>query len=666
MQGVRDKASGNDSASLLKAELQLHPRHELQRLLQELELDKIVVPHGHLLAAKVGMGMNWSQLRKLKRWLKQYGVKMESEAISRKLAAEMLSGFKVEAENLPFSVKGDKESTVKLLPCAYVTSLRDAIYDYLERSNTANSLIWHDKTIPEGEIWIKVGGDHGGGTFKMAFQILNKTSPNSQTNTTVFCIFDAKDTRENLTLATGRYAQELKDLQVSKWRSKDGKEFQLRVFGAGDYAYLCLWYGLSGACGSHPCLWCHIKLDELKDKDDRRLHIPPRTLESLAEDHRKFITVGKGKLKDAKHYNNAVCPVMYAVPIEQAMIPGLHISLGVYLKLFNLFEAELQDIDLKIQSYTANAFKEGEATREEILSDEHLARFKGYLDAIDEARAFDHQAEALEEEIEEQECNKLAWLAYSDGADDSMAEEIFTEACSMIEDLTQRKETLREKAENIRKRTSVKIGQGPLTSELDIVLNKYRVRRQAYHSNSFIGNHVHRMLKDDAIEGLTSAVKTTINSIMGNSDNLPISLMPLVTATAEKYKQLFTLFAQCHKRYSRSEPMNEEAVNELARAITSFMAFYRERVPNGTVPVKMHMLEDHVVPCIRRWGFGLGFLGEQGLEQVHALFNSISRTTCGVADPVARLKSSLKEHLIGVSPDHKGGVPEPVPRKKKD
>ncbi|CAH1242383.1 Hypp6642 [Branchiostoma lanceolatum] len=48
------------------------------------------------------------------RWLKQYGVKTESEHISKKVAAEMLSGFKVEAENLPFSVKGDEASTVKL------------------------------------------------------------------------------------------------------------------------------------------------------------------------------------------------------------------------------------------------------------------------------------------------------------------------------------------------------------------------------------------------------------------------------------------------------------------------------------------------------------------------------------------------------------------------
>ncbi|XP_078679596.1 uncharacterized protein LOC144915234 [Branchiostoma floridae x Branchiostoma belcheri] len=86
------------------------------------------------------------------------------------------------------------------------------------------------------------------GSFKMAFQIMNKVSPNSKKNTNVFCIFNAKDSRENLTLATGRYAQEIQDLQALKWKSTDGEELQLRLFAAGGYAYLCLWNGLSGAC----------------------------------------------------------------------------------------------------------------------------------------------------------------------------------------------------------------------------------------------------------------------------------------------------------------------------------------------------------------------------------------------------------------------------------
>ncbi|KAI8516378.1 hypothetical protein Bbelb_049590 [Branchiostoma belcheri] len=58
MQDVREKPV---------TELQLHPRDQLQQMLQELKLDQIIIPKGHLLAAKVGIGMNWDQLRKLKK-----------------------------------------------------------------------------------------------------------------------------------------------------------------------------------------------------------------------------------------------------------------------------------------------------------------------------------------------------------------------------------------------------------------------------------------------------------------------------------------------------------------------------------------------------------------------------------------------------------------------
>ncbi|CAH1242562.1 TIGD4 [Branchiostoma lanceolatum] len=73
-------------------------------------------------------------------WLKQYGVKMESEHISRKVAAEMLSGFKVEAENLPFSVKGDEASTVKLTASCH-------FQEYLQE-DLVRLLWWPSQTAP--------------------------------------------------------------------------------------------------------------------------------------------------------------------------------------------------------------------------------------------------------------------------------------------------------------------------------------------------------------------------------------------------------------------------------------------------------------------------------------------------------------------------------------
>ena len=44
------------------------------------------------------------------------------------------------------------------------------------------------------------------------------------------------------------------------------------------------------------------------------------------------------------------------------------------------------------------------------------------------------------------------------------------------------------------------------------------------------------------------------------------------------------------------------------------MGYYRLTFPQATVLPKMHILEDHVVPWIRRWRVGFGFMGEQGAE----------------------------------------------------
>ena len=69
------------------------------------------------------------------------------------------------------------------------------------------SLFWHEGIIPGDEIWIKVGGDKGGGTFKMVFQILNTRTPNSPASTCVFSIFEAPDTVTNLKVVGDRLAK---------------------------------------------------------------------------------------------------------------------------------------------------------------------------------------------------------------------------------------------------------------------------------------------------------------------------------------------------------------------------------------------------------------------------------------------------------------------------
>ena len=79
-------------------------------------------------------------------------------------------------------------------------------------------LTWHNGVIPENEVWLKLGGDKGGGTFKANFQIVNVAAPNSVQNTCVFCCFAAGDSFANLHIALDRYKEQVRHLQAMKWR----------------------------------------------------------------------------------------------------------------------------------------------------------------------------------------------------------------------------------------------------------------------------------------------------------------------------------------------------------------------------------------------------------------------------------------------------------------
>ena len=83
-------------------------------------------------------------------------------------------------------------------------------------------LTWHDGVIPRDEIWVKLGGDKGGSTFKMTFQICNTTNPNSPSNTCIFSILMAYDSVTNLHIGLDKYREQVKDIQNTKWRYTQG------------------------------------------------------------------------------------------------------------------------------------------------------------------------------------------------------------------------------------------------------------------------------------------------------------------------------------------------------------------------------------------------------------------------------------------------------------
>eukprot|EP00731_Ephydatia_muelleri_P036064 Em0197g9a len=196
---------------------------------------------------------------------------------------------------------------------------------------------------------------------------------------------------------------------------------------------------------------------------------------------------------------------------------------------------------------------------------------------------------------------------------------------------------------------------GPFVKALDNALASFHVKRQAYYSGTFVGNHVHRALK-------ANNVAILCNSIVSTAEDYP-PLCSEARAISQKYLSLFNLFQKCHNIYDKNIVSDEE-IEQLEDSIGAFMAFYRKNFATHSVLPKMHFLEVHVVPYLKQWHMGFGFLGEQGVESIHHYFNDLERTYCGVRDPAQKLQLMLKEHTLHTAPSNVAARPEIKRRKR--
>lgn len=97
--------------------------------------------------------------------------------------------------------------------------------------------------------------------------------------------------------------------------------------------------------------------------------------------------------------------------------------------------------------------------------------------------------------------------------------------------------------------------------------------------------------------------------------------------------------------------------------IKSFLTYYKETFPQSTVFPKLHILEVHTVPWIRKWGAAFGLMGEQGAEGIHKWFNEQKLVYSSLADGLQKLHCIMKEHFIHVSPTNIDQQP-PIKRRK--
>ena len=81
---------------------------------------------------------------------------------------------------------------LKKTPAASIDDLPVFVSNLLNQYQEKEKLTWHNKTISDDEIWIKIGADHGGDSFKLVLKVANVDNPNSKDNTFLVHMLECK------------------------------------------------------------------------------------------------------------------------------------------------------------------------------------------------------------------------------------------------------------------------------------------------------------------------------------------------------------------------------------------------------------------------------------------------------------------------------------------
>lgn len=146
------------------------------------------------------------------------------------------------------------------------------------------------------------------------------------------------------------------------------------------------------------------------------------------------------------------------------------------------------------------------------------------------------------------------------------------------------------------------------------------------------------------------------------------SMQKTVRDVVELFTTSLKLFSVCHNTYNKKLVTDKDISNlgmyhvlksqnansttfHSESSIPQFMEHYRRSFPHATVLPKMHLLEDHVLPWLKRWRVGSGLMGEQGAEQIHSHIHHLEQVYRGIRDPLQRLKYIMHEHMLQTAPE---------------
>ena len=181
-------------------------------------------------------------------------------------------------------------------------------------------------------------------------------------------------------------------------------------------------------------------------------------------------------------------------------LPGLHITQGIFVKIFDLLEDACHQLDLQL-AYTFT--KEGS-------SSSSFTRYAEQLHKLQVAKAKLAEAQDAMATLEE----AITYVALAHGEDSQITELLMQQAEDMRQSVEKMvnhsialcmtymstiitKHKQQEEIANTTKVTSKEFAahDGPFVQGLDNALQSFGVHRQQYFGGTFVGNHIHKALK---------------------------------------------------------------------------------------------------------------------------------------------------------------------------
>ena len=575
-------------------------RKEAGEFLANSDLHKeIKLPNDDVVAMQAHAGLSTTQMRKIKPFLKKNKVSFPEEKKQRELINDITSDF---FETCTISYK-DKDDIDREVPVCYVKDIEKLVLERLDKLQNNEQLLANG--IPDGEIWVKFGGDHGKGSFKFCLQICNVKNPNSKSNAIVILKANVKDTYDTLFTLMTFVSDQIEKLNGLIWKGK-----KVRVFVCGDYDFYSKIYGIAGATGTHFCLWCDITLKQLQEQGGD-IDCTARTIDRINEQNNDYENIGMAQKNVMCNFENCVNRPMLKIEIDHVVPPYLHILLGIMKRHHELLEDSANYLDQLLmkqeEQYTTMAAQKQLATS--------LRDYGGNW-----------------QEAEKLKANKS--FTASGGRAKGLTE-------IEIKDSIDR---YNEKLQSLQK-TDLQDRQGPLAFPLDDIMKKEKVTVQPYHNRSYLGNDCHTYFTKKVYEKCTEHILTKVKELTTNPEILKEAHTLKTT-----YDDINSRFKTLHEKVAHSRPIDEGTVLQIDTDIQEYMKTFRQNFEGKCLP-KHHILEKHVAPWIAEWKFGLALQGESGLELCHQTLAVAERSARHLRATERGAKLTLERHFVTGDPN---------------